>query len=62
MTNVELLEAALRRVESESIKAWASTANNRPIFEQIAEKALEKDPAADPDRLAAYVVCLAIGA
>lgn len=63
MTNVELLESALRRVESQSIRAWAATGNNRPVFEQIAQAALDKHGGKyDPDRLAAYVVCLAIGA
>ena len=60
------LDQALEGVESESIRAWANTDNNRPIFEKIAQNALDKAEAegreADVDRFTAYVVCLAIGA
>ncbi len=60
-TNVELLDKALIKVESDSVKAWANLDHNRPIFEKIAQNALDKDPDADPDRLCAYIVCNAIG-
>ena len=61
-TNVELLNEALEGVESDPIKEWANSAHNRPIFEEIAQGALDKNPDSDPVRLGAYIVCLAIGA
>ena len=62
MTNVELLEKALEHVESESVRKWANSAHNRPIFEKMAQGAIDKnDGLVDPLRFGAYVVCLAIG-
>lgn len=62
MTKAELLDEALKGVESDSIKEWANTDHNRPIFEQIAQNALDKNEGlVDPVRFSAYVVCLAMG-
>lgn len=60
-TNVELLDEALGKVESNSIKEWANSDHNRPVFEKIAQGTLDKNPDADTDRFSAYIVCLAIG-
>jgi hypothetical protein len=63
MSGAELLQAALERVESDSIRRWAGSDHNRPLFEEHAQGALDKgDGAYDPDRYAAWIVCLAIGA
>ena len=62
MSGTELLDKALVKVESTSIKEWANTPHNRPIFEKIAQNAIDKNKDADPDWLCAYIVCLAIGA
>lgn len=62
MTNVELLDRAIEHVESESVRDWANSDHNRPIFEEIAQKAIdERGESADPARLGTYIVCLAIG-
>lgn len=62
-TNVELLDKALGGVESDSIKEWANTDHNRPIFEKIAQNALDKNEGlVDPVRFSTYIVCLAMGA
>jgi hypothetical protein len=63
MDGAKLLDEALSRVESESIREWASSAHNRPIWEKIAQGALDKSGGEyDPNRLCAYLVCVAIGA
>ena len=57
-----LLVQALRRVESKSIREWALTDHNRPIFHQLASQAVEnKGASADPDRFAAFITAKAIG-
>lgn len=61
-TAAQFLDEALARVESKSIREWASSERNRPIWEEIAGKALQnKGPSADPSMFAAYVVATAIG-
>jgi hypothetical protein len=62
MNGAKLLDEALKGVESDSIKEWANTSHNRPIFEKIAQNALDKNKDADPIRFGAYIVCLAMGA
>lgn len=62
LTPVNFLENALARVESVSIKSWATSSHNRPIFLQMAENALAKGgQSADPVRFATYITCLAMG-
>lgn len=61
ITNTQLLESALEKVESKSIKEWANSTSNRPIFEKIAQGAIDKGNT-DVNRFAAYITCLAIGA
>ncbi len=60
LTAEQLLASALERVESESIRQWAESEHNRPLFLKIAERAVERGKA-DPDTFAAYIVCNAIG-
>jgi hypothetical protein len=61
MNAEQLLVAALEKIESASIKAWAQTDHNRPIFVKIAESALAKTPVPDVHRFAAYISATAIG-
>lgn len=59
-TPTQLLDRALQLVESESIRRWARTERNYPVWLQVAEKALLKGHT-DPQRLCALIVCEAIG-
>lgn len=67
MTANELFNAALQRVESERIRAWATNDHNRPVWLEFAQKQLDanaRDPKkglVDPQRLATYMTCLAMG-
>jgi hypothetical protein len=57
-----LLVAALARVESTSIRTWASSAQNRPVFARLAQVAIDKrGPSANEHMFAAYIVATAIG-
>jgi hypothetical protein len=61
MTPESLFQAALSKVESLSIRAWAQTDHNRPIMLKLAALQLEK-PSSDPVHLfAAFIVSSAIG-
>jgi len=55
------LAEALALVESASIRAWATSAHNYPIWLAITEGAL-KNGKGEKHALCAYIVCLAIGA
>ena len=62
MTNVELLDSAVERVESDSIRAWVNTEHNRPIWEKMAQSAIDKrGEDADPMALSAYITITAMG-
>lgn len=65
MTPQSLFDGALSRVESASIRAWAQTSHNQPIWLQLAASALAKaaqtGSAPDPSRFAAFIVASAIG-
>lgn len=59
----ELFSKALERVQSESIRKWATSAHNGPLWLKISEDAIKKgDRLNDPDWFAAYIVSVAIGA
>lgn len=60
-TNVELLDEALSEVESDSVRNWANSAHNRPLWEKIAQRNLDKNPDTDVLRFSAYIVCQAMG-
>ncbi len=60
-----LLRASIARVESKSIREWASTKENLPIWLKIAKTAIKngKNPE-NPDDVAmfaTYIVAVAIG-
>lgn len=58
----QFFEDSLKRVESASIREWASSERNRPIWLELAGTALKnKGPSADPDTFAACIVATAIG-
>lgn len=62
MNAEELFVAALTHVESAGIREWATSPTSRPLFVELAGKAIEKKgPTSDPVRFATYIVCLAIG-
>lgn len=61
MNAEQLLQAALEKVESQSIRQWATSEHNRPIWIKLAELALAKKPDASPDRFSTLIVCSAIG-
>lgn len=60
-----LLDQATARIESKSIKEWATSEQNRAIWLQIAQKAIEngKSPDVETDviRFSTYMVSAAIG-
>jgi len=60
-----LLTDALALVESQSVRAWATTEHNRPIFVQLAAGAIQSAGVSgrDPNvhTFAAYIVATAIG-
>lgn len=53
--------AAVALIQSESLRAWATSARNLPIVHQLAAKMLAKDPALDPQTLATYLTVIAMG-
>lgn len=59
MNPEELFETALAKVESQSIRSWANSAHNRPIFLGVCNESV-KHRHFDPERLAANIVDLAI--
>lgn len=60
---VRFFNAALARVESTSIRAWAQTDHNRPIMLQLAAKAMvgTGPMSGTPEGFAAFIVATAIG-
>jgi hypothetical protein len=62
VTGEELLARAIAHVESTSIRTWASSAQNRPVFARLAQVAIDKrGPSANEHMFAAYIVATAIG-
>lgn len=62
MSPEQLFQQALAKVESDSIRQWAETEHNRPIWLQLAELAIQKQNG-KPDvyRFSAAIVASAIG-
>lgn len=56
----ELLDTCLARVESASIREWARSPGNLPIWEKIALHAVENGKT-DVHMFSAYIVATAIG-
>lgn len=62
MNGETLLTSALPLLTSESVREWAQTPHNRPIFLQLAEQEVKKGGLwSTPSGFAAYMVSLAIG-
>jgi hypothetical protein len=59
ITAGQLLSDALALVESASIRAWATSDHNAPIWAKMAEKAVAKGT--DVNLFSAYIVSCAIG-
>lgn len=59
MTSAALLDSALTKVESASIRAWAQ--GQRAEWIKIAHKWQILNPKADDTAFAAYILCVAIG-
>lgn len=60
MTANELFDASLKLVESKSIRAWAQSNHNKPLWLEICATAV-KNGRKDAAAMAAYMVALAIG-
>jgi len=61
-TPEQFLDAALAKVESKSIRAWAQSDHNRPLWLNLAGNTLQKHgDAASTDGFAAFVVLSALG-
>lgn len=52
---------AIGLIQSESIRAWASSAHNLPILRRFAAATLAKNPEAKPADFATYLTLLAMG-
>jgi hypothetical protein len=59
----ELLDAAIGRIESKSIRAWATSPHNAPIWLKIAEGSFKKNGGGEDNilRLSTYMVLTAMG-
>lgn len=57
----KFLSDSLERVESKSIREWATSAHNYPLWLEIAAKAVANGKT-DTSMFAAYIACVAIGA
>ncbi len=57
----QLFETALSLVDSGSIRAWAQSEHNRPIFVKLAQCVLDKGPDGAHHKLAVLIVSNAIG-
>lgn len=61
----QLMFAAVRKLESKSVRDWATSAHNAPIFQTYVEGLVRKGKrctnADDVLRLSAYICCLYLG-
>lgn len=58
----QLFRKALELVDSESVRDWATSEHNRPLFIRLAQAAIDKQLSiSDPNAFAAFVVAKAIG-
>lgn len=60
VTPNQLFEASLKLVDSKSIREWAQTERNKPLWLEICNTAISKGRANSSD-MAAYMVAVAIG-
>ena len=56
----KLYEDAVAGIESESIRKWATSDHNKPLWLQICQNAIDNGKR-DPDTMCAYMVATAIG-
>jgi hypothetical protein len=61
MNAEQLFEQALAKVESESIRQWANSERNRPVWIKLAGLAVTNQKNPDPVRFSALIVSTAIG-
>ncbi len=61
MNAEQLFEQALAKVESESIRQWANSERNRPIWIKFAQRAILNQKEPDVFRFSALIVSTAIG-
>jgi hypothetical protein len=62
MNAEQLFQQALAKVESQSIRQWAETEHNRPVWLKAAEAAIVKhNGLPDVSLFSAYIVATAIG-
>lgn len=60
MNAKQLFEASILEIESKSIRAWAQTDHNKPLWMEICREAV-KNQKQDPFNMAAYMVAVAMG-
>lgn len=61
-TGEELLDAAVKLIDSDSIRHWAGTEHNRPILIKIAQGVLDKNNNAYSElRFATWLICESMG-
>lgn len=58
---LQLFNDSVAKIESKSIREWATSAHNMPLWMETCQKAVDNNRM-DSDRMAAYMVCVAIGA
>lgn len=58
---LKLFNDSVSKIESECIRKWAISAHNMPLWMETCQKAVDNNRI-DSDRMAAYMVCVAIGA
>lgn len=58
---LRLFHLAVAKIESKSIREWATSAHNMPLWMETCQKAVDNNRI-DADMMAAYMVCVAIGA
>jgi hypothetical protein len=62
MNAEQLLQTALEKVESDSIRQWATSEHNRPIWIKLADLAIQKQNGSpDVCRFSTAIVAAAIG-
>lgn len=58
---LSLFNDSLAKIESESIRKWVTSAHNMPLWMETCQNAVNNNRT-DSDNMAAYMVCVAIGA
>lgn len=61
MTPEQFFAKALTHVQSRSIRDWAVSEHNRPVWLKMAAATLAKNPKSEPIRFATYITITAMG-